>query len=490
MLTHTFVARILGCAALVAYGTAGTAASGQSTVSPGKVPITTSSDEARRLYLQARDLADKLRITDARRLYTEAVTKDETFALGYLGLSNTAGTTREFIDATTRAASLAGNVSEGERHLILAVEAGMKGDPAGVLTHYHELVQLFPSDERALTLLGTTHFGRQEYDTAIKYFKQATAVNPSFSPPYNQLGYAYRFLESYTEAENTFKKYVELIPDDPNPYDSYAELLMKVGRFDESISMYQKALAIDPNFVASYVGIGNNHLSDGRPADARNTFAKIAAVARNTGERRLAHFWTAASYVHEGSTDKALAELKAEYALAEAEGDAASMSGDLTQMGDVLREAGRFDEALARYAESVTVVDNAQVPEPVKAATRRNHLFEQARTAAARGNVATAKSKAAEYAAATAGANRPFEELQRHELAGMIALAEKQYADAVKELALANQQDPRILYLRAVALRESGDKQGAAAMAGRAANFNGLSLNYGYVRARARTIAS
>ena len=118
-------------------------------------------------------------------------------------------------------------------------------------------------------LWGTRYFGRQEYETAIKHFVKATTINPSFSQPYNQLGYAYRFLEKFGEAETAFKKYVELIPGDPNPYDSYAELLMKMGRFDESIKMYEKALAVDPNFVASYVGIGNNHLAHGRPEQAR-----------------------------------------------------------------------------------------------------------------------------------------------------------------------------------------------------------------------------
>ena len=44
----------------------------------------------------------------------------------------------------------------------------------------------------------------------------------------------------------------------------------------------------------------------------------------------------------------------------------------------------------------------------------------------------------------------------------MIALAEKQYAPAAQELKLANQQDPRILYLTAVALQGAGDAQGAA----------------------------
>ena len=28
-------------------------------------------------------------------------------------------------------------------------------------------------------------------------------------------------------SEKAFEKYIELIPDDPNPYDSYAELLMQ-----------------------------------------------------------------------------------------------------------------------------------------------------------------------------------------------------------------------------------------------------------------------
>ena len=61
-----------------------------------------------------------------------------------VGLANTSGTTKEFIDAATRAAALAGQVSEGERHMVLGLEAAMKGNPAGVLSHYTELVQPVP----------------------------------------------------------------------------------------------------------------------------------------------------------------------------------------------------------------------------------------------------------------------------------------------------------------------------------------------------------
>jgi tetratricopeptide (TPR) repeat protein len=347
-------------------------------------------------------------------------------------------------------------------------------------------VKLFPNDERAHNLLGNVYFGRQNYESAVKHYTKATAIAPTYSQPYNQLGYAYRFLEKYEDAERTFKKYTELIPGDPNPHDSYAELLMKVGRFDQSIKAYEKALAIDPNFVASHVGIGNNHLCMGHPDRARAAFAKIAAVARTTGERRLARFWNAAAYVHEGATDKALEEIKAGYLLSEAEQDGGTMSGDLNLMGDVLREAGRLDDALARYAESVAAIEKARVPDEVKAATRRNYLFEQGRVAVEKNDLATAKARAAEYAAQVAAKKAPFEVRQQHELAGLIALAEKQYATALQELGQANQQDPRVLYLTSIALRGSGDAGRATAMAAKAARFNGLNFSWAYVRQKAQ----
>jgi tetratricopeptide (TPR) repeat protein len=458
----------------------------QAAGSASKIPITTTSEEARQLYLKGRDLQEKLRATDAHTFYEQAAAKDSNFALAYVGLANTSASTKEFIEAVTRAASLTGQVSEGERHIILAAEAGLKGDPASVLSHLTTLVRLFPNDERALNLLGNTYFGRQDYENAIKTFVKATTINPSFSQPYNQLGYAYRFVEKFDDAEAAFKKYIQLIPEDPNPYDSYAELLMKRGRFEESIAQYEKALSIDPNFIASYIGIGNDHMFMDHPDQARAAFAKIAAVARNTGEKRTAHFWTAASYVHEGATDKAIDELKAGYALAEAEHDGAPLAGDLTQMGDILREAGRLDDALAKYAEAVRVIEKADVPENFREATRRNALFEQARVAVAKNDLTTARAKSAEYAKQVAVRKIPFEIRQQHELAGLIALADKHGAEAVKEFQQANQQDPRILYLTGLAWQDAGDARRGAEMTAKAANFNGLGFNYAYVRAKAR----
>jgi tetratricopeptide (TPR) repeat protein len=477
--------RALACAiAILGLGTAAVSRSAET--GTDKIPITTSSEEARKLYLQGRDLFEKLRAADARTYFEQAVAKDKTFALAHLSLANTAPSAKAFFDSAKEAMALAPKVSEGERLQIEAFDAGVKGNVAQQKGDLTKLATLYPKDERVQNALGGFYFGQQDYPSAIEAYKKATTLNPSFSQPYNQLGYAYRFTGKYAEAEQTFKKYTELIPDDPNPYDSYAELLMKMGRHDESIKNYEKALSLDKNFVASYIGISNNQMFTGKGAEARTTLGRLKAVARNDGERRLAHLWTAVSYVYEGDTDKALAEVEQMLAIAEKGGDLAAASGDQNLMGDILLEAGQPDKATPFYQKTVETIEKANVPVEVKEATRRNLLYDETRVALAKGDLPTAKTKSAAYAQQVAAKKVPFEVRQQHELAGRIAVAEKSWAAAVAELEQASQRDPRVLYVLATALKGKGDAARAREICKEAANFNELTVNYAYVRTRAK----
>ncbi|UCD64654.1 MAG: tetratricopeptide repeat protein [Candidatus Zixiibacteriota bacterium] len=217
----------------------------------GKVPITTTSQEAMKHYLSGRDLAEKLRGPQARTHFEKAVAADPDFAMAYYQLALVQPTAKGFFEHLDRAVSLTDRVSEGERMMISGLRAGANAEILKQREIYKNLVTMFPNDERVIILLGTHYFAQQEYENAVAQYVKCSEINPDFSPPYNQLGYAYRFLTKYDKAETAFKRYIELIPDDPNPYDSYAELLMKIGRYEESITNYRKALKIDPTFAAS-----------------------------------------------------------------------------------------------------------------------------------------------------------------------------------------------------------------------------------------------
>ena len=200
--------------------------------------------------------------------------------------------------------------------------------------------------------------------------------------------------------------------------------------------------------------------------------------------------WSAVSYVHEGATDKALPDVEKMQAIAEAGGDLAAVSGDQNLMGDILLESGQPDKALPLYQK--TGRDHGprpNVPAEVKEAARRATCSTtRPACALAKGDLATAKAKSAAYTQQVAAKKIPFEVRQQHELAGRIAIAEKDYAAAVSELEQASSRDPRVLYLLAVALQGKGDAARAREVCTQAANFNELGVNYAYVRTKAKEL--
>jgi tetratricopeptide (TPR) repeat protein len=452
----------------------------------GKMPITTGSDRALEYYLEGRDLAEKLRGQESIEHFERAAAEDPDFAMAYLNLALVSPTPKGFFDNLAKAGALVDKVSDGERLYIQGVEAGSRGLIMEQRDLYMRLVEAYPDDERAHNLLGNNYFGQQEYAAAIGEYEKATAIAPDFSQPYNQLGYAYRFLEDYAEAETAFRKYIELIPDDPNPYDSYAELLMKMGRFEESIEHYRKALEVDPNFIASSIGIATDLNLLGRHEEARDRLAKAYAIARNDGERRAALFATAVSYVDEGDMAAAMAEIEKQYALAENLNDAPAMSGDLVIAGNVLLEWGRYDEALDRFRRAVEVIKASDLDQGVKDNTQLNLLYNSGRVDIRKGDLAAAGTKADRYLEGVEAIRNPNQIRLAHELAGMIALEEEDYAGAIAELEQASQQNPYNLYRLALAYEGMGEGARAMEFFEKAARYNALnSLNYAFIRTRA-----
>jgi tetratricopeptide (TPR) repeat protein len=454
-----------------------------------KIPITTKSEQAREHFLQGRDLWEKLRFQDSRRFFETAVAEDPDFAMGYLYLSLAAPSAKQFFENLDKAKALVDKVSEGERLWILGVEAGVHALTMKQRELYTKLVQTYPGDERGLNLLGNHYFGQEDYETAIAQYQKATQINPDFSQPYNQMGYSHRFLENYPEAEKAFKKYIELIPDDPNPYDSYAELLMKTGRYDESIVQYQKALEQDPNFVPSHIGIATNLNYKGNHQEARQQLQTLYDMARNDGERRAAHFAMSVSYVDEGNWEAALDERDKAYALAEEITDASAMAGDLVIMGNILLEAGRLDEAQAKYEKAVQIAEASNLAEQVKDNFRRGYLFNAARAALKQGDIEAAEAKAEEYGRQVEAISNPFQIKLSHQVAGMIALEEKEYDTALEELQQSSLQNPYNWYRMALAYQGKGDMEKAKECCSKAVDFNALnSLNQAFIKVKAREL--
>jgi tetratricopeptide (TPR) repeat protein len=456
----------------------------------GKIPVTTSSAEARAEFLKGRDNLEKLLITDSIAHFQKAASLDPGFASAELALANSAPTGKEFFEHLHKAVGLADKASNGEKLLILATEAGANTNPAKQKEYLDTLVAAYPNDERARQNLGGYFFGQQQYAQAIEQYKKATELEPGYSTAHNLLGYSYRQAGDFAGAEKAFQKYIELIPRDPNPYDSYAELLLKMGRFDDSIAQYRKALAIDPNFLNAHQGIAMNLLYLGKPAEAEAELSNITKKARTDGERRTALFALTVVHVDGGKMAKALGDVEKQYALGEKTNDVPAMSFDNGLKGNILLEMGKPDQARAEFERGLKLVEGSDLSPEIKANAALVSHYNLARVAVAKRDSAPAKSEADVFRKGAEAKKNPVQIRIAHELDGIIALAQKDYDRAIAELLQANQQNPQDLYRLCQAYKGKRDAAKAKEYCEKAANFNSLpQVNYAFVRTKAKAAA-
>ena len=457
-----------------------------STAAAGKIPITTSSEEARKEFIQGRDLNEKLLVQDSIAHYDKAISLDANFAYAELNRAGVSPTGKEFFDHLKKAVSLADKASNGERLLILGTEAGANGNAAKQKEYFEQLVAAYPNDERANFALGGYYFGQQDFPQAITYYKKATELEPKFSSAFNLLGYAYRQNGDFANSENAFKKYIELIPNDPNPYDSYGELLLKEGKFDDSILQYRKALSIDSNFINAHQGIGMALLYKGDAAGAAAEINHITEKARSDAERRTALFALTVVDVDSGKWDAALADVDKQYALGEKTGDVPGMTGDLQLRGNVLLEMGKYDDAKAQFEKLLKMTQDSNLSQQIKDNAALFHHYNLARVALGKKDLATAKTESTAF---MNGVQNPLQTKQAHQLMGLIAMEEKDYDKAISELQQANQQNPYDLYRLSQAYQGKGDAAKAKEFAQKAANFNSLpAIQYAFVRNKAAKV--
>ena len=107
-------------------------------------------------------------------------------------------------------------------------------------------------------------------------------------------------------------RYVALLPNEPNPQDSYGELLRMAGNFEGSLKHYRAALKIDPDFVTSQVGLGDTYALMGNQEQARVEYDKAIRFAHNEADRLTYSMQKAMTWVRDGKfaeADKSFQEI-------------------------------------------------------------------------------------------------------------------------------------------------------------------------------------
>ncbi|NHZ87302.1 MAG: tetratricopeptide repeat protein [Planctomycetia bacterium] len=451
---------------------------------PAKIPVTTKSEVALEYYNDGLLLSEKLRGQEAVYFYLKALAEDNEFAMAYLQMAQVQTTPKLRYKYLAKAKFFINDVSDGEKLLILAAEAGANKEHEKQYNYYNKLIDQYPNDERSQNIYANFLFNLQKYKKAITHYEIALNINPNFSQPYNMLGYSYRRLGDFQQAEIYFKKYIDLIKDDPNPYDSYAELLLKMGKFEASMDYYRKALEIKPDFIASIVGIASNLILLDRHEDACKELERIETISTNPGDLKHMHYAKAVANIDIDNFERAFKELRENISISKSIDDNLALGDDLINLGNVYLMYEKPDDALKYYDKSLEYFERSNISQDLKYYVRRQLFVNAGRVAFYNEDVNTLKKYTEKYKSSAQKTMNPNEIRSAHELTGYIYLLEDNLPKAIYELKQANQQNPIILYLIGTAYEELGDDiDKAYQIYDSVVHFNSLNdMNYAFIR--------
>jgi serine/threonine protein kinase/predicted Zn-dependent protease len=227
---------------------------------PDITRITTSSSDAYRYFIEGMDYYYKYMPYEAQLSFNEAIKLDSTFALAYYGLSLTQSRWEQRKESISKAVEFSDKAGRKYRYYILAQEAWLEADFEKAYEILTSLVDQYPDEKRALYTLGYIDAIQRKNRAAIEKFLKVVAIDPFYKIVYNELAYAYDKVGDFERSIWAINKYIDLAPDEANPYDSRGDLYAFNGRLDEAIASYQMALQIDPDFLLSIQNLGNMYL--------------------------------------------------------------------------------------------------------------------------------------------------------------------------------------------------------------------------------------
>jgi len=100
------------------------------------------------------------------------------------------------------------------------------------------LLAMYPQDRRTAFLAGRWLVHQRRYAQGIFVLEHAVALFPDYPAALNELAYAYAFSGNIDRAYGLMERYVELQPNEPNPYDSYGEILRAAGQYDAHAELH------------------------------------------------------------------------------------------------------------------------------------------------------------------------------------------------------------------------------------------------------------
>jgi len=268
----------------------------------GSLPLSTKSREIRKLLDEVWRLnLDEVKSEDAIDAMRKIVKIDPNFAFGHELLAQCSLDPAEQVREQQKAFATRNHAGTGEQAVIDWFQDATDHKLIPAITKMNEVLSQYPHDRWVVFLANWWLTQQTQYERAVAVYERSGITD---SPGLmNNTAYTYAYMRQYDRSFELMEKYVAALPKNPNPQDSYAEILRMAGHFDQAIQHYRAALAIDPQFYSSRFGIADTYLLMGDEVRSRKEYAAAFAKFSDIPELHLIQWRTreAITYVREGN---------------------------------------------------------------------------------------------------------------------------------------------------------------------------------------------
>jgi tetratricopeptide (TPR) repeat protein len=279
----------------------------------GEMPLSANSPATLKLLNEAWVLdSDHGQQAAAIQTMRKLVKQDPNFAMGHEILSQISLNPAEQVREQQKAWDNRGHANPAEQTVIDWFQNAADHKLIPAIMNMNEALRAYPHDRWLVFLANSWLMAQTQYERASEVFENSGL---SDSPGLiNNEAYTCAHMRQFSKAFRLMDRYVAMMPHDPNPEDSYAEILRMAGHYNAAISHYRAALAIDSQFYTSQFGIADTYLLMGDETRARQEYEKAFQKFTSLPTLDMVLFRTreATTYLYEGDTaaaDKAFQAL-------------------------------------------------------------------------------------------------------------------------------------------------------------------------------------
>jgi len=235
-------------------------------------------------------LLEANRIPEAFKILNDIIRERKDFAAVYINLSTiyeSQGLVEESLSIMERGyKNNPGNYRIISNYGILLVKAGM---PDKGIEFLEKSLEIIDYDPEVWTNLGIAYSQKGEFQKALDSYEKALSLDDTDALIYNNLGFLHftifllkTSIADHTRALEAYRKAIELDPGLASAYNGLAGVYHAVGQIDNAISLWQKALELEPEYDFPVYNLGVAYFEKGNKAQALKYFERYLLLKDKT----------------------------------------------------------------------------------------------------------------------------------------------------------------------------------------------------------------